>query len=704
MSQTTDTDLDLDPTLPSDPVVDDPVTDPYADMSAHQRLMMELRKAVDECQQTIEAARKVLESVSDHNADATAHADLRTALNELKQQDTDSVDMRIQQHDESPTAHPILVAKLEAVINDTSNVRTLIDEVVGSHDTSDVSHSDLREALSELKIQLGGMNLSNINESLTRLQTYVQEDLNSAITALQNVDARHDKLIHDNQLATESTNDRISTLTNDIDSLAEVLPTLADIDELKVNNAVNSLSTSLGVKTHDAEGPNLSGLNCTFPAYVKAGQNITFKVSGATPYTSGGNVNFSIEQVGTALTFSPNNNITQNANITCTVGNNVQEGDIVSFKLIAKDSGNSKTTERLIGAMVAKATNVTTLTCDGLPSGVEPGVTYSFEIRNLVDDGTGRLTYGFNSKSSALNFSPSNNVKIGDTVMVSVPASARRNSDLEFAVVIHDKYAADQEKDISVHVNTIAGAEDLVTTVPVTGVPGQSYDIKFSGILSADGTPATYEIANDSDYLSFSKDVGILANENVKMTLTTDAPRGEALRFVVKATDNNQNEISVEQFVTVNLLPSAASVTCALPATTKGGVSLDLKFTGGTDPEAEDAVLTYTIDGAQSGLSFSKLSNIKANEKVVCTVPKVSTDMDKVFFVYAVDSLGEKSAEPHQFTIHVEPIWIANTPYIITPQDGNTVDTNFTMNWSEFTMYTDMSSSVAEQIAKMVNP
>lgn len=696
MSQTDYTD-----DLTDIPAVDDPVTNPFDDLNAHQRLMMQLQKAVDEAMQTTQAARDALEELVNHNTDSAAHPDLRREVDGLGQNSLDQVDERIQQHDESPTAHAVMRAQLEAAMADISKVRVLMDEVISEHDASEASHPEFREFMAEVKVQLGIHNINTVVENLDKLQSYIDNEMNDAITALQNADARHDKLIHDNALEITNAYEKVDSLNDDLVSLTGSIAKHSEIDKLRVDTAAASIESTQGLVTYNADGPNLSGMTSTFPPYVQKGESFNFKINGASPKTAGGSVTYDIEAVGNAFSFSPSTNIAQNTDITCTCGAALKPGDVVTFKVKAKDSGTNKVTEKIIGAVVASPMDVTTLALTGLPENVEPGITYNAVIRNLVDDGTGRWTYSFNSKTSAINFAPNQNLKAGDSVMIEIPASARRNTDLTFAIVVHDKYNEDIDKDIKVHVNSVAGAEDFnASAIPTAVIPGGAYDIRMSGILSADGTPATYEVISDSEYVTFSKDSAILANENVRMTIAQDAPRGTSQRFVVKATDNNDNVINIEQFVTINRLPEANTVTTNLPTSSKGGVVLQMQLTGGSDLDNPDEALTYTINPNNSGLSFSKISGIKPNEKVVVTLPKVSTDTEKVFQILVVDSMGEASALAKNISIQVEPIYIANTPYIIHPQDGNTVDAAFTMTWSEFSSYTDMSANaVAEALS-----
>ena len=89
---------------------------------------------------------------------------------------------------------------------------------------------------------------------------------------------------------------------------------------------------------------------------------------------------------------------------------------------------------------------------------------------------------------------------------------------------------------------------------------------------------------------------------------------------------------------------------------------------------------------------FSKTTGIEANEAVTVKIPKVGSEQIKTFYVYAVDSAGERSPTPKVINVTVTPIYVATTPEITSPLVGEQVSADgFTVAWTPFTYTADMS-------------
>lgn len=666
---------------------------PFNDLDAHQKLMEQMQKATDACLAVTDKAKEVLTAVEDHNEDGLSHPDIRREIAEGGTATTESVDERIQQHNESGTAHPDIQAKIQAAINDTTKVRQLIDELISAHNQSLTSHSDIREYLNEVKIQLGTNNLTEISQELTRIVETIDNQITQQIIDLQSVDAKHDSEILANAQEIDKLKQALENIEQDIITISngEFLRQ-KDIDYLLLQQHATDTNDMLGYDQYAENGPNIINFSHTLPQYIGKKSTVNFHFTGVVGNEASNPIKYSVEVGQGDFQLSPTNNISDGQDVTMLVGENGEPGDIVWFTVTITDTVTNVSIKRVINTMIARPLDVARVSCYGLPAKVEPGHQYTFFIRNLADDGSGRYFYMIDPASSNLLFDRQTRLATGDVVTMTVPTSIDRDIDVTFYIVVQDIYSDEQQKPITVHTNPVPGAENFKHNIPAIGVPGRTYNIRFSGIVSANGTPAMYSIENNNDLLTFGKTENILANENVSMKISAAAVRGEELNFYVNSIDENQATLHLPEGVVINQLPESDQIVTTLPMETEGGVTLVMRVSGGKDNEG-DAGVTYELSAEKSGFAFSKTTNISVTDNIFVTIPKVAESSVRSFNVTAVDTHGEKSALPKQIDILVKPIYIADTPVIISPQEGNEVPVDFVITWSEFSMHTDMQQA-----------
>ena len=668
-------------------------TPSFADLDAHQALMDQLKKATEAAQDVTAAAQEVLEDLEKHNSDGQAHPDIRKELEGAGTATMDQVDERIGQHNSSLTAHPELMASINAALKDTASMRTLIDQLISAHNADTKAHSDIREYLNVVKTQLGTSNLTEIAEKLEQIDVLIDGTIKQQIIDLQSVDAKHDSLILKNASDIASLTSSVSELQADFETIGSISGSGQEgIDESKLSSTLQDLLNKLGYPQYVVNGPSLLDFKCSLPLYVGKNTVQKFTLSGA----KGKNNNpvvYSITPGKGDAQYAPATNIAENQKVTMTVGNLGEPGDTIYFTVTVKDTISNIEVKTVCATMLARPLDTARVSCYGLPAKIEPGKQYKFSIRNIVNDAN-RFTYGLDPLSSHLLFDKFTNLQVGEEIVMTVPSSVGRDIDLTFQIVVYDKYSDTQNKDVVVHTNPIPGAEGFKSTVPAVVVPGTTINVRFSGIVSANGIPATFGIENGNNHLTFGKTTGILANENVSITISKDAERGQIYEFVVVSTDENNAQVRITQGFSINSLPSSNTVYTTLAASTVGGVTLEMQIHGGTDAE-DGAGLTFNIDAAKSGFRFSKVAGISPTDTIFVSIPKVAEDLVKSFMITAVDALGEQSAKAKQIDILTKVVYVADTPYIVTPQEGNNVNPVFEMKWSEFSMHADMQQNMA---------
>lgn len=663
----------------------------------HEALLKQLQDAID---RLIEANNTLTESRNDlatHNSDGEAHQDIRALLNSSESTSTEQVDERIQQHNVNKSAHPDIRSLIEQVRNDTSAAQTLITQLISQHNTSGSAHADIRELINRLSVQLGSLNLSEVSDKLDELWTYVHTTITNAITQLQNVDARHDSMINANTNSIKELNNRMDNVSGDLVNIANSQTEIRnDIDEviLKHDNLENEELN--GVEQSLPNGPNLVKFTTNLPTYISNNKAIKFMFSGATGHAPENPITIAITQLNGDYTISKYTDITLGEELTFTAGTNAA-GAIMNFIAKVTDTVTSVTCGRIFSVMASRPLSGGSISLPGLTDlgGVEPGVEIEFTIASLVDDGSGRYTYKLDPLQTGITFSPkSEGIKEGETITIKIPEEAPRDTDLTFNLTVEDTQGGDTTMEIVVHVNRMPDLEDFEHNVPAVVVPGRTYQLKFSGVVSASDRDATYAVESSDSKVTFSKKTGILANENCAMTVGSDITRGSTVTLTVTTSDENDIHLTKQIQFKVNQLPTATDVTTTLAGSARGGQTIQFQINGGSDPDSlSRTVASYSIDAGSSSFVFSKTVGITAGENVSVTLPKVSADSARSFTIKTVDDMGETSTEAYTVNVTVTPIYIADTPRITSPANGAELEyeDGVTVIWTEFTYHADVS-------------
>ena len=667
-------------------------TDDYIDLGAHEKLMAKMQEVVDKADQIIDASQDARDQVSEHNLNAEAHPDIRRLISEIDAASNSSVAEAIQQHNESSDAHADLFAAIRSEMADTSDVSALIQEAVSEHNSSGQAHSDIRQTLNKIETQVGTVNVSELANAIQDIEntlgtgdTSLPENIANSIIDLQSVDARHDAEITQNRNDIATINEYLyDTLERDVvyvGNRGAAYEQEADTHHLSAEAL--RIGTELGYEMYTEDGPSFLNFVCTLPPYVGRGTTKAFTMSGVT--SAGGAVTYAITPGGGNISFSKNSGIANEEEVKVTVNSGAGYHSMCYFTVTATDA-KSKSTRKVIAFYVTTPIDAKNITLLDLPSAVEPGQAYTFTLRNLVESGE-RYTYELDPASSNILFNESGVLDEGSEVTASIPSSATRGGQLTFNVIIHDIYGPDTTKVVTLNVNELPGAESFTSNVPRMMAPNTSQTIRFSGITSVDGVAATYAIIEPDEHLTFSKTEGIIANENVTMTLDADAPRGSHISFTVKTKDKNNASLEIPLGFQVNTLPDSSKITCTMVEEIDGGKKTTMRINGGTD--VEDSTVSYTIRDVNSGFTFSRTNGITNNTAVSVTVPKVAAVTEAKFNIYAVDSLGEIST-PKTITVTVNPVYVQVTPSITYPTAGISVPAEFTARISAYNDYVDV--------------
>lgn len=665
----------------------------------HQDLMENLQDAIDKLLAANESVAEARNDLVDHNTDGTAHPDIRTMIQESAGTSSSAVDERISQHNTSTTSHPDIRTLIEEVRNDTSAASALITKLVSEHNLDKAAHADIREAINAINTQLGGLNLTEVNQQLQEVVAQIQGDINTAITELQNVDARHDSEIQANRTSINKLEQRIVNITNDITILANSNVSHRDeLDQLLLRTHNIEREEHLGLEQWDENGPNLVDFTCTLPTYVNNSQEVKFYFTGATGHEEANELTLEITQGLGDYSIGKLTGIALDEELTMTVGTTNTPGQILDFLVGITDTVTSVTSYRVFSVMIARPLSEGNISLPGLLDlgGVEPGQVIDFQVSNLLDDGSGRYTYELNAEQSGITFTPKTvGITEDDELQAKIPDEAVRDSDLHFTLTVVDSLGSRTEIKAYVHVNPLPTLDDFTHNIPAKVIPNREYAIKFSGVTSAQGNNATYSVSCADEGITFSKASGILTNENVQMQIGATAVRGKDYTITITSLDENGIELTTTATVHVNMLPTADSIAATLEDTYRGGQTLTFKINGGEDPDGGTrSVASYTIDPGSSSFVFSKTSGIIADEDITVTLPKVADDSLRTFVINAIDDMGETSAEGHTVEITVTPIYVASAPRITAPLNSATLkyEDGVTVNITPFEYTIDVAT------------
>lgn len=665
------------------------------DQESHNSIMQQLSECLAAINKLMDEAGKVSLSVAEHNTDNTSHEDIRKKLESIGDVSDNSIVEKIGQHDISETSHASLRAKVNAISNQIASLTSTINTAINTHNTSESAHANIRAMVSELKAQIGDLNLANITEEIRKDLDEITKNLTQLVTQLQTTVATIQQTIQNHKQEIAQLGDRVTQTNSKLTVIAtNGSSQRTDVDEVVLRIEELSRLHDLIDAQENPEAP--ADFVHTLSNIITPGKNKTFSMSATVQ--EGHELEFKIIQITQAddsnpvCTFSKETEIAKDEVITITADGSNKPGSIYSFRVDITDKTNSITIYRVISVLMARPFESGGISIDNFPGNVEPNHRYPLRVINLDDPGDGRFTYHMESASDKVTFSPAE-ASTNPQFEIIIDREQERDVDVRCTLTVHDSML-DLDTIISedTHINPLPDRTKFKHTLPPVVNPGATIQVQFYGVIAVDGSNATYKIKTKPDWLTFTPDTEIFANQNVAVKVTDEIARGTEGVVTVTSHDVNDVEFDYPLDVKVNRLPSSDAITTTLPASNIGGQKVPFRISGGTDPDDDPSKITYSINPGSSNLVFSKVSGITPEEDVQVTLPKVADDTPKSFTVYAVDSQGERAPDNKTVNTTVTPIWVADPPRITAPTDGVEVPyEGFTVTWTEFTFHADVS-------------
>ncbi len=649
-----------------------------------EKLMEQVSDLVDGVLELTSQIRAALANIARHNADRTAHPDIRRAIGSGGGGSGGGADLSavhdiVDDHNVSQASHADLRSDVTGLIDSIDTVMTRIVQSINTHNLDAASHKTISDRILSVSGRLDSFNLALINQRITDIINVLMPDLRSDLTELDGIVADHERRL----AATERDIDTIKLDVSVIDKSVDAVATSSDKVYLTANHGAIGTDAlyamhALGLGQVVVGAPNMIGFKHTFPEIVYPGQEVTFIMTGA-EVDDGQTVAYSIESLS-GLFFSKTDGIGNDEVVTCTVSAAAVPDTVALFKVVATNTATNKEYSFILASRIAKEIDISRVVVS-FPASVEPGMDYVFAARYLGDGES--YSFGLDPSDSLFFFSKDSGIKSREAVNVEIPENAPRGETVKFILRILDAGSRIATKEVFVKINQVPGAEDFRHTLPTRVTPNKTILVSFSGIVSSKGNKATYSLLNIPAGFTFSKTNNIVDQEQVSLTLSSTLTRGQKYSVTVRSRDEFDATIDLDISTKINDLPVSSHIATTIPTTLVGGI-YNAVITGATDPDGDP--VTYSIENMSSNISVSQTTDISENQNLTFTVSRAQTDPGEAysFYIYATDSLGEKST-PKVISGRIDPIFVTETPQIISPADGSTVEGQLTLSWTPYT-------------------
>lgn len=638
----------------------------------------------DTTETLMEVAGKVAqqsEALSDHNSSAAAHPYILQLIANLDAITLTELNNAIQEHSNSTTAHGDLRTSIDTL---NTTITTVLEHSVEDHNVSGTAHADIRGLITTLNNEMSTVRtykqyiemlddlFGGVSGSIPALDALVsrvsvlESGLNSINSSVSNIDYRTSTL-EASQIVQDT---RIDTLET------KVAKHTTDIGNLQIDLANTKLR--LFTVEQKLQGElNLSTLVHTVPIAIKANTQYIVKFSGIT-VPVGNTLALALSSIPAGITFSKTTGIVQDENITMSVGAGVIPGTILSFKLDGTLSGGDVDSVS-ISTRVTSLPDMRSLVVSGIDNPVAPSIAKNYAFTAATDPDGGVLTYSIAPGSM-----------VGCTVTIDsatkkgvFTATGVAGSNASFTIRATNVSGYSDKTFTTVIAAQINISNLIASALPSFVKPNGIYSISFSGATSTNGAITYTVIPKSGSVITFTAGSNMGAGQICNMSIPSNAPRGSVQTMVVTATDAAGVTATKEFTTTVNRLPVITNMVTTLAAAVNGGTTTPFSISGANDTDVGQT-LSYGIQNVSSSkVSFSKTSGITAGESINMIAGKVPTTTTVTFDVIVTDSIGESSVIK-TFSVTINVVWVANTPSILSPTEGQVMSTDtMTFTFSE---------------------
>lgn len=477
----------------------------------------------------------------------------------------------------------------------------------------------------------------------------------------------------------------------------------------------DGLETSSAVKSFKVNTLPSTTLTHNVPTLVAPNTNHTVKFS-STDVDSGQALKYTISSNNAGITFSKNTDIGVNENITMFVSSGITRGVSPELTITISD-GLETVTAPVINFLVNTLPDMTSVIINDLPAILKPNTAYPVYLSGMVDAGGSPIKYSISSNNTDVVFSKQSDIDELEVFTITTESDVTRGSTVVFTIVASDGLESNS-KTINKVINTLPDLTALSfnAAIPIIIKPNTTYSgVTLSGGTDINGQTVKYAISCDDPLVTFSKYTNIGNSETFDIVVGNVA-RNKDIALQIVATDGLENTAPVVKYRTINSLPTIDGLTCNIPNIIKPNTSYPIAISGSTDTNGQ--TLTYAISCANEDITFSKSSNILANESFnLITDVDIVRGTDLTFVVTVSDGLESVTKEfyskvntlPEDTVNHdVPPLLIPGNNYTVhlsnTDVDSQTLKYAVSANNAGITFSKNADIGVSEAFTMSVAP
>lgn len=254
-----------------------------------------------------------------------------------------------------------------------------------------------------------------------------------------------------------------------------------------------------------------------------------------------------------------------------------------------------------------------------LPARVSYGKTYNFSISGITDPDTDLTNISISSNhDDKVTYSQNTNLVQGQTYTFTL-ANDLKGGELIFTITADDDWDLSSTKSTAaIPINRDPIPVQMMHTLPNHLTPGSSIQARvLAGATDPDDDTLTYDISSSIAGITFSKTSGIALNEDITINTASSVAQGTSYTLTFTFKDQYGGSCTNTVSSTINTLPNVSGMTVMQNALHIPGQSDTITISGATDPNNEE--IKYSIQNTNQGITFSKISDISADEEITVT-------------------------------------------------------------------------------------
>lgn len=313
-----------------------------------------------------------------------------------------------------------------------------------------------------------------------------------------------------------------------------------------------------------------------------------------------------------------------------------------------------------------------------LPQNITQGHTYTFRIGNVIDLDGDLENITISCKDVHLTFNETT-IQVNTDYTLTVDADYNGPLDIEVEFTAHDAWGLSSSRTITLHLNALPVSTGFTHTFPTLPNANTTYHFAVNGITDPDNDTSEIRCALSCDNVNvvFPKASDIKLGEDIVVQIGEIA---QAATFTITCTfrDPDDGKVVTTIPVTMNTLPNTSAFVATQATRHKPGSDVQISFAGATD--ADNQTVVYEIVNTNPVLTFSKTTNIAANEAVTMNVLETAIHGQTYnITVNAVDQSNGKTPVTVGIIINSLPVvttLVTTLPTYVAP--GKLITGNFT--------------------------